>query len=79
MGYPENEAGQEELPWMMNAQPEPQDNICEGCGKEITWATGKNGKKWPPEAIIDYSKSHFGRCLCPDCQKKQPNANNTRR
>lgn len=52
---------------------EPQGIRCADCGKEITEATGTNGRTWTPEAIKEYSEKRFKRCLCPDCQRKQTN------
>lgn len=70
--YPESEYPEVEddgLPW--NNAPDLDDRIrCADCGKVIMESTGKNGKKWTPEAIRGYSEKRFGRCLCPDCQKK---------
>ncbi len=74
--YIEGEDGQGELPWM--TEEEPQGITCADCGREITATTGTNGQTWTPEAIKGFSEKRFGRCLCPDCQKKQPKANTRR-
>lgn len=66
--YMDTESDSEPLPW--DAVPEQPGISCADCGNEITEATGRNGQTWTPEAIRDYSEKRFGRCLCPDCQKK---------
>ena len=58
-------------PWEMDTEPQEQQGFrCADCGKEITEATGRNGQKWTPQAIKDYSEKRFGRCLCTGCQGK---------
>lgn len=64
------------LPWDAEQEsqysvfpPEPEI-VCADCGQPITGTTGANGKQWTPEAIRGFSKKKFGRCLCPDCQRR---------
>lgn len=64
--YPDGET--DTLPWDSEPAPGPQGIRCAGCGKEITETAGRNGQRWTPEAIRDYSEKRFGRCLCTDCQ-----------
>jgi len=47
---------------------------CADCGREIGWGAKKDGKKYGPEAVRDYSLRIFGRCLCIGCQDKERNA-----
>ncbi len=75
--YPEDDDGQGELPWLQDEQ-EADGFTCADCGKTIEWTTASNGKKWSPEAIREFSQKRWGRCLCPDCQKKQPKENTRR-
>lgn len=64
---PEEDEESEELP------PEPEDapekaveSVCEECGQIIEAGTGK----WTVDAIVKYSKEHFGKVLCIDCQNE---------
>ena len=43
---------------------------CEECGAEIKPIVDKKGRTMQPMAIADYSLMRFGKCLCPDCQRK---------
>jgi len=70
--YPDTDS--DALPWDTEPEP-PQGIVCDGCGKEITEATGRNGQRWTPEAIRDFSTKRFGQCLCADCQKKTQGGN----
>jgi len=73
--FPDTES--ETFPWDNDlVQQKPQEIICEGCGKEISETTGKNGQKWTPEAIRNYSEKRFGRCLCAFCQQADINRRN---
>ncbi len=58
---------EEPLPWDIPAQ---EVITCADCGKEIIETAGKNGSVWTPQRISEYSNKRFGRCLCPDCQKR---------
>ena len=44
--------------------------FCAGCGVEIISAQKRDGTIWMPADIARYSSGRFGRCLCPDCQRK---------
>lgn len=75
--FPDTEA--ETFPWDNDndlVQQKAQEIICEDCGKEISETMGKNGQKWTPEAIRNYSEKRFGRCLCTTCQQADINRRN---
>ena len=44
--------------------------FCDDCGTEIQPTTDKKGVTRPAQYVADYSLQRFGRCLCPDCQRK---------
>lgn len=44
--------------------------ICEACGAEIKPTVDKKGRTMQPMDIADYGLMRFGKCLCPDCQRK---------
>ena len=50
-------------------KPEPT-YFCEDCTLPIKPTAKRDGEVWPVHEIAKYSKMRFGRCLCPDCQKK---------
>lgn len=44
--------------------------VCTACGCLIESTKKRDGEIWSASDIVRYSKSRFGRQLCPDCQKK---------
>lgn len=44
--------------------------VCSECGKEITSVRKKDGTMWNADEIKKYSELRFGKCMCPECQKK---------
>lgn len=44
--------------------------FCDDCGAEIKPTTDKKGVTRPAQYVADYSLQRFGRCLCPECQRK---------
>lgn len=43
---------------------------CTDCHQQIFDTRKRDGTLWSPAEIARYSSGRFGRCLCPDCQKK---------
>ena len=58
----------EDLPEEEKANTPPIS--CEDCGQVVTGVTKRDGTFWNPPEIKAYSVRRFGKCLCPDCQKK---------
>lgn len=48
---------------------------CSDCGSVIQSIKKKDGSPWPVTEIVSYSQRRFGRVLCPDCQRKAVNSN----
>lgn len=48
-------------------KPEP---VCADCKKIVKATKKRDGSIWPAAEVAAYSERRFGRCLCPDCQKK---------
>lgn len=44
---------------------------CESCGVEIVDSTKKDGTPWKKQDIASYSKSGFGKVLCPGCMRNE--------
>lgn len=43
---------------------------CEDCNAGILPIYKRDKTPWHIDQIVEFSKGRFGRCLCPDCQKK---------
>ena len=43
---------------------------CVDCGVVIVDTNKRDGSKWKAPDIAAYSTRNFGRCLCPNCQRK---------
>lgn len=43
---------------------------CSDCKKQIKESKKRDGSTWTAADIVTYSTKRFGRCLCPDCQRK---------
>lgn len=52
--------------------------FCADCGAEIFNTPKRDGTIWTPSDIARYSNGRFGRCLCPDCQRKELKAEKER-
>lgn len=47
-----------------------EPSMCFDCRKPIVNARKRDGAEWSASDIVSYSIKRFGRCLCPDCQRK---------
>lgn len=61
---PEDDEENQELETVDAEIVEDDGVYCQGCGQQIESGNGK----WTVEAIAEYSKKHFGKVLCIDCQ-----------
>ena len=49
----------------------PVRYFCEGCGGLLVDTPKRNGEIWEASDIKKYSELKFGKCLCPECIKKE--------
>lgn len=57
-------------------EQEQKTETCEECNSNIHSTIKRDGTEWKPNEIAKYSKSRFGKVLCPACMRNQKTEDN---